>query len=55
MIRFLQLLRELNQLFDDFLGCDRAVVICVQGLLEHLGEFAALDKVPFRTDFYFVA
>jgi hypothetical protein len=34
---------KLDQFFDDFLRCDRAVMIGVEGLLEHLREFAALN------------
>ncbi len=49
------LFRELDQLFDDFLRGDRAVVIGVERLLEHLGELAALDEVSLRSHFDFVA
>src|SRR5205814_10053018 len=66
LVRRAHLFRELDQFFDDFLRCDRAVVICVECFLEHLkarpllhprygGEPAALNKVPFQTHVHFVA
>ena len=48
-------LGQFDQFFDDFLRCDGAVVVGVERFLQHLGELAALNEVPFRSHFDFVA
>ena len=55
LIRGVHFLGELDQFFDYFLRCDGAVVIGVERFLQHLGELAALNEVPFRSHFDFVA
>ena len=54
MVGGAHLLRELDQLFDDFLRRDGAVVIGVERLLQHLGKLAALNEVALRAHFDFV-
>ena len=50
LIGFLPLFLELDQLFDDFLRRDRAIVIFVERLFVHLGELAALNEAALGAD-----
>jgi hypothetical protein len=43
-----------GSVFNDFRRCDGTVVIGVERFLQHLGELAALNEIPFRSRFDFV-